>query len=157
MPIVILVNYDDLRDASLPATALDRDNCATADNMCVREQVPGLGDEKPDPVDFVCGTAGATEGGSGLIDGTVATFGSRTERSHVAFPLSGRSRRSTLVYLITTISDRCIINSGERLALKPFLDVRIRASQMVHHGLRGWSIAKHIWEQHHSPSCKARR
>ena len=44
--IVILVNRDDLCDAGLPATAFDRDNCATADNMCVREQVPGLGDEK---------------------------------------------------------------------------------------------------------------
>ena len=31
--------------------------------------------------------------------------------------------------------------------LKPFLDFGIRESQMVHHGLRSWSIAKHIWEQ----------
>src|SRR5262245_27139054 len=44
--IVILINRDDLCDAGLPTTALDRDDCATADNVCVREQVPGLGDEK---------------------------------------------------------------------------------------------------------------
>jgi hypothetical protein len=40
--IVILVNRDDLCDAGLPATVLDRDSCATADNVCVREQVPDL-------------------------------------------------------------------------------------------------------------------
>ena len=44
--IVILINRDNLCYAGLPATAFDRDNSAIADNMCVREQVPSLGDKK---------------------------------------------------------------------------------------------------------------
>lgn len=44
--IVVLVKRDELCDAGLYATALDRDARAIADNMCVREQVPSLGDEK---------------------------------------------------------------------------------------------------------------
>jgi hypothetical protein len=44
--IVILVNRDNLCYAGLPAIAFDRDNFAISDNMCVREQVPGLGEEK---------------------------------------------------------------------------------------------------------------
>ena len=70
--IVILVNRDDLCDAGLPATSLDRNNCATADNMRVRKQVPGLGDEKARS-SVLClglrGTAGLIEGGSEVIDG----------------------------------------------------------------------------------------
>src|SRR5262249_49492966 len=50
-------------------------------------------------------------------------------------------------YLIPTICNRCVIDFRERLACKPFFGVGICASQMVQHGLRGWSIAKHIWEQ----------
>jgi hypothetical protein len=44
--IVILLKRDDLSDAGLPATSFNSDICAIVHDMRIREQVPGLGDEK---------------------------------------------------------------------------------------------------------------